>query len=129
MHTRRASMNRLKQCWLAAVMGLSLFITGGVAAQTVATGNVEGVVTDTSGGVLPGVTVTVRNMDTNVARELVSDSAGRYRAAALQPGRYEVSANLAGFAANPVSNIEVMVGQTAPIDVRMRPGTVQESIT
>ena len=67
------------------------------AAQTAATGNVEGQVTDSSGGVLPGVTVTVRNMDTNVGRDLVTDGNGRYRAVALQPGRYEVTGALSGF--------------------------------
>ena len=42
-------------------------------AQSAATGNIEGVVTDASGGVLPGVTVVVKNIDTNVAREVTSD--------------------------------------------------------
>ena len=56
-------------------------------AQTVATGNIDGVITDASGGVLPGVPVVVRNQDTNVVRESTTDASGIYRAPALQPGR------------------------------------------
>jgi hypothetical protein len=99
------------------------------SAQTAATGNVEGQVTDSSGAVLPGVTITVRNMDTNVTRDIVTDGNGRYRAVALQPGRYEISSVLAGFDAKPVSNIDVQVGQTAAVDMRMHPGGVAETVT
>src|SRR5688572_2930966 len=74
-------------------------------AQTAATGNIEGVVTDASGGVLPGVTVVVRNIETNATREAVTDENGRYRASALQPGTYEVTVTLAAFQAKPVTNI------------------------
>ena len=94
-----------------------------------ASGSIEGVVTDASGGVLPGVTVVVKNMDTNVSRDLVTDEGGRYRAAALQPGRYEVSATLGGFQVTPVGNVTVQVGQTSPVDLKMRPAGVSEVVT
>ena len=71
-----------------------------VTAQTAATGNIEGVVTDATGGVLPGVTVVVRNTDTNVARESVTDATGRYRAHGAAARPYEVTATLAGFQAS-----------------------------
>ena len=122
-------MNRILKglvvCAIAAACGLRALPA---AAQTAATGNIEGIVTDPTGGVLPGVTVTVRNRDTNVAREVVTDGEGRYRAGALQPGAYDVSAALSGFQATPVSNIEIQVGQTAAVDVKMRPAGVQESV-
>ncbi len=82
---------------------------GGTAiAQTAATGNIEGVVTDTTGAVLPGVTVVVKNTATNVTREVVTDDAGRYRANALQPGVYEVTATLGGFQTATFGNLEVL---------------------
>ena len=99
-----------------------------VRAQSAATGSIEGLVTDSTGGVLPGATVIVRNMDTNVPRDVVADGDGRYRATALPPGRYEVAVTLTGFQAAPLSNITVQVGQTVPIDVRMRPAGVDETI-
>jgi hypothetical protein len=97
-------------------------------AQAAATGSIEGIVTDASGGVLPGVAVVVKNMDTNVARDVVTDASGRYRAAALQPGRYEVSVTLSGFQAAPIGDIAVQIGQTAPVDVKMRPAGVSETV-
>ena len=107
---------------------LSLFSSTALA-QTAATGNIEGIVADASGGVLPGVPVVIRNQDTNVVRESTTDDAGRYRAPALQPGVYEVSATLSGFTARPVANIRVQVGTTVPVDIRMQPAGVAETIS
>ncbi len=114
-------------CAIGALLVLGLSVRP-LSAQTAGTSNIEGQVTDASGGVLPGVTVTVRNVDTNVTRDLVTESHGRYRAAALQPGRYEVSASLSGFEVTPVS-VEVSVGQSAPVDLKMHPAGVTESVT
>ena len=58
-------------------------------AQTV-TGTIQGTVTDTSGGVLPGVTVTIRQMDTGAQRVVVTNEAGIYSAPFVQIGRYAV---------------------------------------
>jgi hypothetical protein len=114
----------------AAILAIAAVLMPAAAvAQTVATGNVEGIVTDATGAVLPGVTVVVRNVDTNITREVVTDEGGRYRAAALQPGTYEVSATLAGFTARPIANIAVLVGQTQPVDIKMQPAGVTEAVT
>ena len=69
------------------------------AAQTqITTSVIEGVVVDASAAVLPGVTVEVRNADTNFARTLVTDRDGRFVALQLPPGRYTVTFSLPGFA-------------------------------
>ncbi len=65
------------------------------AAQTSAT--LVGIVQDAQGGRLPGVTVRIRDVATGVARELVTDADGRFRATALSAGEYELRASLAGF--------------------------------
>ncbi len=123
-------MDKCFRTLAAAILAVAVMLvpTDGLA-QTAATGNVEGVVTDATGAVLPGVTVVVRNVETNITRELVTDDAGRYRAAALQPGTYEVSATLAGFTAQPIGNIAVLVGQTQPVDIKMQPAGVTEAVT
>ncbi len=113
---------------MVAVLAAVLLWTP-VFAQTAATGNVEGIVTDPSGAVLPGVTVVVRNTETNIAREAITDGGGRYRATALQPGTYEVAATLGGFQGPPPTRVEVLVGQTRAVDVAMRPAGVTESVT
>ena len=114
---------------VCAMIAVIVAFAAPIAAQTAASGTVEGIVKDPTGGVLPGVTVIVRNMETNVARETVTDEGGRYRAAALQPGRYEVSAELAGFEGSKISDVIVQVGQNVPIDVQMRPAGVSETLT
>jgi Carboxypeptidase regulatory-like domain len=111
-------------CSAALVFGLA----APVMAQTAATGNIEGVATDATGAVLPGVTVTIRNLDTNVSREVITDGSGRYRAAALQPGRYQVSATLSGFEIKPVSDVPVTVGQTVPVDLKMHTAGIAEDV-
>jgi Carboxypeptidase regulatory-like domain/TonB dependent receptor-like, beta-barrel len=109
---------------------LSLFLAAGFAsAQTAGTTNVEGVVTDSTGAVLPGVSVVVRNMDTNVVRETTTDSGGRYRAGALQPGRYEVSVSLSGFESKRTGDVPAHVGDTATVDFQLRPAGMAEEVT
>ena len=88
---------QLRAAVAAAAVVVTALVPSMALAQTAATGNIEGTVVDSTGGVLPGVTVVVKNVDTNETRELVSDEGGRYRATALQPGNYEVKATLAGF--------------------------------
>jgi hypothetical protein len=114
---------------IVAAICAAVLLSGSAYAQTAATGNIEGVVTDATGAVLPGVTVVVKNTNTNVAREAVTDADGRYRAQALQPGTYQVAATLAGFQAKPIDGLVVQVGQTYGVDVRMRPAGVTEEIT
>ena len=73
---------------------LVLFSSAATLAQTT-TATIEGTLTDTSGGVIPGVTIEVQGE--TLARSAVTDAAGFYRAVALPPGRYTVTATLAGF--------------------------------
>jgi len=121
-------MNKVFRLLTATVFAV-VSLSGIANAQTAATGNIEGVVTDTTGAVLPGVTVVVKNQATNLTRELVTDDAGRYRANALQPGVYEVTATLGGFQSATFGNLEVNVGQTLAADVRMRAAGVTETVT
>ena len=114
---------------IVAAICAAVLLSGSAYAQTAATGNIEGVVTDATGAVLPGVTVVVKNTATNVAREVVTDNDGRYHAPALQPGTYQVNATLAGFQPLPLGTVDVLVGQTYQVDVKMRPAGVTEQVT
>ena len=68
-------------------------------AQTDATsGTIEGVVSDTTGGVLPGATVRLTNAATGFVREVVTDEEGRYRGLALPLGTYAIAVEMSGFA-------------------------------
>src|SRR5437016_2449509 len=101
-------MIRIGQVLRFAFVIFSLSVAIASAQDT--TGTILGTITDASGAVLPGVTITVKNVDTSQARTLVSDAAGRYRVPLLQPGRYEVTAQLSGFQTMVRSGITVTVG-------------------
>ena len=80
---------------IIAVFAAALAIATPVAAQS--TGAIQGNITDAQGAVVPGTTVTVRNVATGGERSIVTDAAGDYQAPSLAPGRYRVEAHLAGF--------------------------------
>src|SRR3982750_2240404 len=119
----------LKAAAAVVAVGLTVLAPHAAVRQTAATGTIEGIVSDPTGAVLPGVTIVVKNSETGLTRDLVSDESGRYRAAALQPGTYEVAATLSGFQNLTLGNIAVQVGQSIPVDVKMKPAGVSEVIT
>ncbi len=114
--------------FLSALLSLSL--TAPALAQSQgANGAIEGTVTDSSGGVLPGVTVTVTNTDTGAERSLVTNEKGLYRAPLLPLGTYRIVAELQGFKRFEQTGITLSVGQSAVVNVSMGVGTVSETIT
>ncbi len=103
-----------------------LLLAPGAWAQTTAT--ITGIVSDASGAVIPGVEVTVTNTGTRQARNVVTDEVGRYYAAALPPGSYEVLASLAGFNNVLHSGITLTVGREVVVDFKLNPGQLSETI-
>src|ERR1044072_7483236 len=120
-------MTRIQQVVGFVLVVLSVSSVPALAQDT--TGTILGTITDASGAVLPGVTVTVKNTDTSQSRAIVSDAAGRYRMPLLQPGHYEVTVQLQGFQTMVRSGITVTVGQQAVVDAKLSLGNVSESIT
>jgi carboxypeptidase family protein/TonB-dependent receptor-like protein len=115
------------RCVFAIFVIFVLSVTVARAQDT--TGTILGTITDASGGVLPGVSVTVKNTDTSQSRTIVTDDGGRYRVPLLAPGHYEVTAQISGFQTMVRSGITVTVGQQAVVDARLSLGNVSESIT
>jgi len=99
------------------------------AQSTAANGTIEGTILDTSGGVLPGVTVTITNVDTGAERSLTTNEKGLYRAPLLPLGKYRVVAELQGFKKFEQTDIRLSVGQTATVNATLAVGTVSETIT
>jgi len=84
--------------YFRSVFGVCLIVLAPALAHAQATtGTISGVITDQSKAVLPGVTITVTHNETGIARSLVSDERGLYRALNLAPGAYAVTAELQGF--------------------------------
>ena len=101
-----------------------------LAAQSqITTGVIEGTVVDSSGAVLPGVDVEIRNVETNLVRTLVSDDAGRFAALQLPPGRYTAKYTLSGFATLVQENVVVTVGETVRLAPAMKLSNLAETVT
>ena len=97
---------------LAGALLFCLALPGALRAQSQAAGGtIEGTITDETGAVLPGATVTVRNTATGATREATSDPAGLYRAPLLPVGPYEVTAALSGFATTRRTHLTLTIGQ------------------
>lgn len=117
---------------LALLLPLFVFIAGLPAASAQSTainGSIEGVITDESGAVLPGVTVTITNLDTGDTRVAVTNESGLYRAPLLPLGKYKVEAELQGFKKMEQTGINVSAGQTAVISLKLAVGDLSETIS
>jgi len=88
----------------------------------------QGTIIDQTGGVLPGVTVTVTHVDTGIVRTAVTNEVGVYRLASLDPGRYEVAAELMGFRRVVQRDIILPVGSTVGLNITMLAGEVAELV-
>jgi hypothetical protein len=90
-------------------------------------GTVTGTLTDPSGGVLPGVTVTLTNLQTGRVTSITTDGSGVYRVD-VDPGRYKVGFELSGFTRQETPELNVLLGRTFMIDATMRVGNVSEAV-
>ena len=88
----------------------------------------SGTITDSTGGVLPGVTVTAVHEATGNRFTAITDERGIYRIPA-RVGAYQITAELSGFTTVTRSGLQLLVGQTATINLQMAPSTVQETVT
>jgi len=91
------------------------------------TGDIVGRVTDTSGAVLPGVTVTAQNEATTIARTTITSETGDYTFTLLPIGSYTVKIELVGFQ-TVSSRVELATGDRTRVDARMQVGAVQETV-
>jgi hypothetical protein len=111
---------------LLMAIGAMLCAPGVVRAQ--ATGAVAGVVTDETGAVIPGVTVTVTSAATNQSRTTVTGADGYYSVLLLPPGKFEVKATLSGFKTVTFQDITVTVESTSRVDMKLGVGRVEENV-
>ncbi len=92
--------------------------------------DLSGVVTDGTGGVLPGVTVTLRNVDTGFVRTAVTDGSGRYNINAVPPtDKWELTSELQGFAPQHREGLEFQANTRPEINFQLGVGTLQEAVT
>jgi hypothetical protein len=117
--------------YIGLLVGLTTaFLPAETAAQAVSSGSIAGVVRDTTGAVVPGVTVEAASPALiEKVRSAVSDAEGNYKIIDLRPGTYTVTFALAGFSTVKREGIELSTGFTATINAEMKVGSLEETIT
>src|SRR3954470_16582236 len=115
--------------FVVATLMISASVAHPSAQSQAINGTIEGTITDQSGAAVPGVSVTVTNVDTGDSRVVVSNEAGVYRAPLLPLGRYRVSAELQGFRKFEQQGLTLSAGQSAMINISLTVGDMSEAIT
>src|SRR5438552_12261050 len=100
-----------------------------LAVAQITSATISGTIKDETGGVLPGVDVVIKNLDTSLTRSVVTDSNGYFTVPGLAPGKYEARAGLQGFATGVQSGIVLEVAQQAGFNLTLKVGTTSETIT
>ena len=124
---KRLRTTSLALAWTALTAVFALGTPATAAAQGTAT--IRGTVTDASGGVLPGATVTITNAGTKEFRTAVTDDRGGYTFPSLFNGTYEVKVELEGFKGYDAKNIVLSPNDTRGLDVMLEVGSLTDVIT
>lgn len=116
---------------LVCLIAVITFAAGAVRlmAQTANTGALSGTVTDPSGGVIVGATVTVTNLATGQQRSATTTSTGSYQISLLPPGNYSVRFDAAGFKSLDVPSITINVTETPELNRKLEVGSSSEKVT
>jgi hypothetical protein len=113
---------------VALCLALLMAVPSAAVLAQQGTTELRGQVTDAQGSVLPGVTVLVRNQDTGMFRQTVSNADGTYFVSGIVPGQYEISAELEGFKKYERRDVRLEIGKTATVDVQLEIGTLTEVV-
>uniref|UniRef100_UPI0025C52AF3 TonB-dependent receptor n=1 Tax=Luteitalea sp. TaxID=2004800 RepID=UPI0025C52AF3 len=116
-----------QQRWLLALAAGALLMAHPAHGQGLQTG-VTGLVRDASGGVVPGVTITVANRATGVVRTTVTGDSGNYSVTSLVTGSYDVTAELSGFKTAVSQNVPVQSDVTVRVDFTLALGDLGETV-
>ncbi len=128
MDSSRKDYRSKLACFAALCLACLMSLTGiSLQAQTVY-GSLTGTITDSTGGVIPGASVTITNVGTTEKRNVVSDTAGSYRFVNLVPGRYKIEVEMNGFKHYTRDNLLVEVQSALRIDISMQVGQLSEVV-
>jgi|CXWL01.1.fsa_nt_gi hypothetical protein len=121
-------MSRQLRTAAVCLLALLAVVSTTFAQSQATTGVIEGRVTDESGGVLPGVAVTIHNNATNFETTANTDGGGRFRGVLLPLGPYRVTAALEGFATLVRDGLDLKVGQTIALELQLQISAVSQEI-
>ena len=111
----------VEKCFLLTAI-LLLSVSAALAQAQSSTADLSGTISDPSGAVVPGATVTAKNTATGVSRTVTSSDSGTYQFIGLPPGDYEITAEAATFKKTVVSPVKLTVGQSAELGIALEIG-------
>src|SRR5258708_520965 len=114
------------RCKMLFLVVLLLFA---VSAHAQYRASIQGVVTDPAGAVVSGATLTLTNLDTNLALTATSDESGVYNFVALPPAKFSLAVEKAGFKKKFLQNVGVIAEQSNALNIQLELGQVTESVT
>jgi hypothetical protein len=118
----------VKRKQVLALAGLLCFFLSNSAFSQTTNATLGGTVSDASGALIPGVTITATNTQTGIVTSLVSNETGAYQFASLQTGTYTVTAELPGFRTKAYNNVALGVSQQVRLNFTMEVGSVSQSV-
>lgn len=116
----------MRKCFLVTIL-LSLILPVHAFVQT-SNATLGGTVTDSTGALIPGVTITATNTGTGIVSTVISNEAGAYQFASLQTGTYRVSAELPGFQIQTYSDVALGVSQQVRLNFTLQVGSVAQTV-
>ena len=119
----------MRSTWMVGLMFGLLILAANSTAFAQASGTFTGRVVDQGGGVLPGTTVSATARATGVVRVAITNEQGLYSIAALNPGVYDVRAEISGFAPSLRESVTLVTGTTLTLDFAMGVAAQEETIT
>ncbi len=114
--------------FLFCLLVCSLFAYQANAQSQALNGQIEGVVTDSTGAAIPNAAITIRNIETGTERQITADADGVYRAPLLPLGTYRVTVESANFKRLVRDGITLTTGQTATVDLSLETGDVSATV-
>ncbi len=126
---RRSNRVHALRAMQALLLSIGMFLVCIPSFSQANQGRITGTITDQTGGVIAGSTVTVTDVERGVSRILTTDDAGEYNAPNLLPGTYSVRAEAKSFKAIERQKILIEVGKEVRVDLTLQPGEEQQTIT
>ena len=122
-------MTRHATGWLIVAVLVVLGSGADSSSAQVTTAEVNGTIADESAAVLPGVSVTARNLQTGFERTATTNEHGRYTLFALPPGPYTIRAELPGFSSEQRDGLTLSINQQVVLNLTLKLASVAEAIT
>jgi hypothetical protein len=113
---------------LFGVFTVALWATLAISSFAQEQASIQGTVRDSSGGAVASAAIQIKNVETGAERNLVTDEAGRYAAASLAIGRYEVRAEKTGFRSEEKTGVSLVLGLRETVDLVLQVGDVRQTV-